>query len=64
GDAQAITVSFAGRVTRIARVHQHGLKDRGERGAPEVRYAQRRLLGFTNLDLEVIRDRILEYVTL
>ncbi|MGZ7913730.1 phage virion morphogenesis protein, partial [Pseudomonas aeruginosa] len=47
GDAQAITVSFAGRVTRIARVHQYGLKDRAERGAPEVRYAQRRLLGFT-----------------
>ncbi|MGV8189751.1 phage virion morphogenesis protein, partial [Pseudomonas aeruginosa] len=31
GDAQAITVSFAGRVTRIARVHQYGLKDRAER---------------------------------
>ncbi|MEN1451215.1 phage virion morphogenesis protein, partial [Pseudomonas aeruginosa] len=52
----------AGRVTRIARVHQYGLKDRAERGAPEVGYAQRRLLGFTEADLEMIREGLLAHI--
>ena len=38
GDGQSITVGFTGRVARIARVHQYGLKDRAEANAPEVRY--------------------------
>ncbi|WWZ65715.1 phage virion morphogenesis protein [Pseudomonas aeruginosa] len=62
GDAQAITVSFAGRIARIAKVHQYGLRDRAEPGAPEVRYAQRRLLGFTEADLEMIREGLLAHI--
>ncbi|KAF1072701.1 MAG: hypothetical protein GAK45_00136 [Pseudomonas citronellolis] len=64
GDASAITLSFAGRVSRIARVHQFGLKDRAEPGAPEVRYAQRGLFGFAAADLDLIRDGLLEHLTL
>ena len=41
GDGQSITVSFTGRVARIARVNQYGLKDRAEAKAPEVRYKRR-----------------------
>ncbi len=59
GDGQSITVGFTGRVARIARVHQYGLKDRAEVNAPEVRYRQRELLGFTQADLEVARDGLL-----
>ena len=55
GDGQSITVGFTGRVARIARVHQYGLKDRAEADAPEVRYKQRRVLGITVADLELIR---------
>ncbi|TEJ01924.1 hypothetical protein IPC620_33190, partial [Pseudomonas aeruginosa] len=40
----------------------YGLKDRAERGAPEVRYAQRRLLGFTEADLEMIREGLLAHI--
>jgi phage virion morphogenesis (putative tail completion) protein len=64
GDGNAISVGFTGRVARIARVHQYGLKDRAERGAPEVRYEQREVLGFTQADLDLIRDGLLAYVTL
>ena len=61
GDSNSITVGFTGRISRIARVHQFGLKDRAERGAPEVRYEQRELLGFTDMDLDQIRDAVLAH---
>ena len=39
------SVQFAGQVQRIARVHHYGLRDRISRRRPEVRYAERKLLG-------------------
>ncbi|HDQ5284602.1 TPA: phage virion morphogenesis protein, partial [Raoultella ornithinolytica] len=39
------SVEFAGQVQRIARVHHYGLRDRVSRRGPEVRYAERKLLG-------------------
>ena len=63
GDGQSITVGFTGRVARIARVHQYGLKDRAEANAPEVRYEQREVLGFTEADLDVIRKGLLDQLT-
>jgi phage virion morphogenesis protein len=62
GDGSAISVGFTGRVARIARVHQDGLRDRAERNAPQVQYDQREVLGFTEADLEMIRDRLLEHL--
>lgn len=63
GDGQSITVGFTGRVARIARVHQYGLKDRAEANAPDVRYKQREVLGLTAAELEVIRDGLLANLT-
>lgn len=63
GDGNAITVGFTGRIARIARVHQYGLKDGAEPGAPVVKYAKRELLGFTEDDLELIRDSLLAHLT-
>lgn len=63
GDANAVTVGFTGRIARIARVHQFGLKDRAERGAPDVRYEQREVLGLTESDIDVIRDSLLSHLT-
>lgn len=63
GDGNAISVGFTGRIARIARVHQYGLKDRAERGAPDVQYEQRELLGFTDADLDLIRDELLKHLT-
>jgi phage virion morphogenesis protein len=63
GDSNAVTVGFTGRIARIARVHQFGLKDRAERGAPDVKYDQRELLGFTDSDIDIIRDSLLAHLT-
>ncbi|WP_289138874.1 phage virion morphogenesis protein [uncultured Pseudomonas sp.] len=60
GDTNAVSVGFTGRIARIARVHQYGLKDRAERDAPDVRYEQRELIGFTETDLDLIRDSLLK----
>lgn len=62
GDGNAISVGFTGRIARIARVHQYGLKDRATRGAPEVKYEQREVLGFTEADLDLIRDSLLKHL--
>ena len=63
GDGQSITVGFTGRVARIARVHQYGLKDRAEANAPEVRYVQREVLGFTAIDVSSIRNELISHLT-
>lgn len=50
----AVSVGFVGRVSRIARVHQDGLKDRVRPVGPIVRYAKRTLLGFSRIDRDLI----------
>lgn len=62
-DSNAITVGFTGRISRIARVHQLGLKDRAEHGAAEVRYDRREILGFNEESLNLIRDSLLAHLT-
>lgn len=64
GNHNAVTVGFTGRISRIARVHQFGLKDSAERGAPEVRYDRRQVLGLTDEDTDLIRASLLSYLTL
>jgi len=59
GDSNAVSAGFTGRIARIARVHQYGLKDRPEPNAPDVRYEQRKVLGFTESDIELIRTTLL-----
>jgi len=61
-DSNTISIGFTGRIARIARVHQYGLKDRAERHAPHVTYNKREILGFTEADLDLIRDGILAHI--
>lgn len=49
----AASVEFESRVQRIACVHHYGLRERVSRKGPEVRYAERRLLGL-NTDTEIL----------
>ncbi|NMY74442.1 phage virion morphogenesis protein [Pseudomonas sp. WS 5071] len=63
GDEHSISVGFTGRVARIARVHQFGLKDRAEVDAPEVRYKLRQVLGFTNTDINFLKNELLAHLT-
>lgn len=64
GDGNSISLGFTGRVARIARVHQYGLKDRAERGAPETRYERREILGFTTDEFDAIKDMLLVHLLL
>lgn len=61
--ADTIAIGFTGRVARIARIHQYGLRDRPGRGQADVQYERRELLGFTEADLDMIRTRLLEHLT-
>lgn len=60
--ANAIAIGFSGRVSRIARIHQYGLRDRPGRGQADVQYDRRELLGFTDADLDMIRDFVVDYL--
>ena len=62
--ADSASVQFAGQVQRIARVHHYGLRDRVSRKGPEVRYAERRLLGTNDHVEEVVQDYMLRWLAL
>lgn len=58
-DSEAV-VEFTGKVQRIARVHQYGLKEKPRRGAQEVLYAKRILLGLNHHDEKEIENIIVD----
>ncbi|HGL4204034.1 TPA: phage virion morphogenesis protein [Citrobacter farmeri] len=60
--ADSASVEFAGQVQRIARVHHYGLRDRVSSKGPEVRYAQRQLLGVNNESIDLTLDILHRYL--
>lgn len=62
GRDSAAVVEFTGRVQRMSRVHQYGLKDRPNRNSREVQYEARPLLGFIQDDEQAIENIIIEYL--
>lgn len=62
-DGRGSAVGIVGRSARIARVHQFGLVDQVQPGGPSVQYPERILLGFTDDDVERIRDLLLDHLT-
>lgn len=61
--AQGIAIGFAGRVAFIARVHQFGLRDKVDRDGPTVKYDSRELLGFTEEEIKMIENDVLDYLS-
>lgn len=61
--AQGLAIGFAGRVAFIARVHHFGLKDKVDRDGPVVKYASRELLGFTDEEIKMIENDVLDYLS-
>ena len=61
-NANGLSVGFVGRTAWIARVHQRGLRDSAAKGGPKIDYTQRRLLGLTKADLDMIRDGLLNHL--
>lgn len=59
GRENSAVVEFTGKVQRIARVHQYGLKDRPNPHAHKVYYPERQLLGFDRAAIQLIEERLL-----
>ncbi len=59
GRENSAVVEFTGKVQRIARVHQFGLKDQPTPHAKKVQYPERQLLGFDSVAIQLIEERIL-----
>ncbi|WP_324698750.1 MULTISPECIES: phage virion morphogenesis protein [Novosphingobium] len=61
-DDQGFWVGFTGKVSQIADVHQHGLRDKPSRNAKAVSYPRRRLLGATHADRERLLDVLYDHL--
>ena len=59
GRNDVAVVEFSGKVQRIARIHQYGLKDRPNVHARDVQYVERELLGFNQADRQLIHKLII-----
>ncbi|HDT6563978.1 TPA: phage virion morphogenesis protein [Enterobacter cloacae] len=55
-------VEFTGKVQRIARVHQLGLKDRPNRHAKDVQFPKRQLIGFNQVDKDLVEELAMEHI--
>ncbi|MDU1181650.1 MAG: phage virion morphogenesis protein [Citrobacter sp.] len=62
GDDSSAAVEFTGKVQRIARVHQSGLKDKPGRDSTAVQYPERQLLGFSDDDQQLVESIIIRYL--
>ena len=62
GRENSAVVEFTGKVQRIARVHQLGLKDRPNAHSKDVQYAERQLLGFSQADKNLVETLIIKYL--
>lgn len=61
GNDSAAVVEFTGKVQRIARVHQLGLKDRPGKNSKEIIYPKRTLLDFSSDDMNTVHDLIIDH---
>lgn len=61
GDSAAV-VEFTGKVQRIARVHQYGLRDKPEPHSNYIKYHKRQLLGINKKEEDIINNIALGYL--
>ena len=63
-NANEAVIGFTGGVADIATIHQYGLSAKTTKNANyKVQYAQRELLGFTDEDVEIIENLVLEQLS-
>lgn len=63
GSNDAAVVEFTGRVQRMARVHQEGLKDKPGYKSAFVEYPVRQLLGFSGVDIDFVATAIINHLS-
>lgn len=61
-DDRSLWVGFAGRASRIAEVHQYGLRDRPSLRQQAVPYPRRELLGPTDADRTTLLDMLYDHI--
>lgn len=64
GTDNSAVVEFTGRVQRMARVHQEGLRDKPNRYSEGVQYEERSLLGLNSTDKVMIEKIIINLLAL
>ncbi|MEC5345082.1 phage virion morphogenesis protein [Brenneria populi] len=64
GTADSAAVDFVGRVQRMAKVHQYGLRDRPNRYSADVQYEARPLLGFSTENIKAVEDELINHLSL
>lgn len=62
GSDDGAVVEFTGKVQRIVKVHQYGLKDRPARNGVAVEYPARELLGFTEDDRRLVESLLTDHL--
>ncbi|ELE9244486.1 phage virion morphogenesis protein [Enterobacter kobei] len=62
GRENSAVVEFTGKVQRIARIHQHGLKDRPNPHSRNVQYAERQLLGISQTEKHFIEMLVVKHL--
>lgn len=62
-DASSLSIGFVGRAARLASIHQHGESAPVVPGGRNYNYPVRKLLGFTDRNREMIRDKLLAHLT-
>ncbi|EOD3914352.1 phage virion morphogenesis protein [Enterobacter hormaechei] len=63
GRENSAVVEFTGKVQRIARVHQYGLKDRPNAHSKDVQYPGRQLMGFRIDDVKKVEILLIKYLS-
>ncbi|TCD16938.1 phage virion morphogenesis protein [Lelliottia amnigena] len=61
GRNDAAVVEFTGKVQRIARVHQYGLKDKANPHCQDVQYPERQLLGLNDIHTQMVERLIIHH---
>ncbi|MND73958.1 Phage virion morphogenesis family protein [compost metagenome] len=63
GRDDAAVVEFTGKVQRIAKIHQLGLKDGPTPHGQDIQYPQRQLLGFSSNDKQLIIELTIQHLS-
>jgi len=62
GTPQEVVIGFAGRVARIARIHQFGLTEHVSPRSFKVRYAKREIIGLSSNEIEKLRENLISHM--